>query len=293
MYLDTSAVRALSGKCDRLISKKIFTSVLTIFELLDGCCASESEYKKRKAALKTIFTAKLAIALEMPDVAVAKSFTEIAANYTIRNPHAETMRRLVYCMLITPTAKEFKPQIYNDPEWNRICSAYDDVVRSSITSASSVGPDLRKGFAIKSCDELSYLRINPELTTDQRFQAFIHGDINRGLSIYVLSQTYSEKLGRGSDVEFCRKIFYSYNGSAEPYIRALSISLLERMERGETPARNDAFDLDHFAYLKPGTVLITNDKRMRTLANKVGVRSVTSEEIARPRAGFIIPSRAQ
>lgn len=279
IYLDTSAVRALSGKCDRLIGGQIFTSVLTIFELLDGCCASEGEYKKRKAALKTIFTAKLALSLEMPLVAVAKSFTEIAANYTIRNTEVETMKRLAYRMFITPSAKEFKPQIDNDSEWNRICGAYNEVVRRSISRAIFTGRVLREKFADISSDDMSSLRINSELPQDQRFQAFIHGDINRALSIYVLSLTYSENLGRGNDVEFQRKIYDSYDGSSEPYILALSISLLGRMERGELPAKNDAFDLEHFAYLTPSTVLITNDKGMRALATKAGVMSATSEEI--------------
>jgi hypothetical protein len=290
MYLETSAVRALSGKSEQLISGQIFTSVLTIFELLDGCCASESEYRKRNAALRTIFTAKTFIAMEMPDAAVAKSFTEITANYNIRNNYGEAIKRLAYYMLITPTAKQFNQQIDNEPDWNRIYDAYNKVVRCSITNAKTLRLFIRNGFESRSSDDLLSLRIAPGLPSIKRFHEFIHGDINRGISIYVLSQIFSEKLGRGNDIEFRRKIFYSYNGSSEPYIRALSISLLERMERGETPARNDAFDLDHFAYLKPGTVLITNDKRMGTLAKKVGVKSVTSEEITRAGARVIIPS---
>ena len=100
MYLDTSAVRALSGKRELFSGGQVFTSILTILELLDGC-EDEIEYRKRKAALETMFSAKLAIAPEMPLVNVAKSFAEIAANYTILNTEAETMMRLAHQMLAT------------------------------------------------------------------------------------------------------------------------------------------------------------------------------------------------
>jgi hypothetical protein len=273
MYLDTSAVRALSGKYEQLIGVQIFTSILTVFELLDGCCRSESEYRKRKAALKTMFTSKISIVLEMPLVAVAKSFTEICADYTISDTEPKAIMQLAHKMLITPSIKEFKTQIDNDLEWNRICGAYNEVVRRSIDRAIFTGRILREKFTDISNDDMALLRINSKMPPDQRFQAFIYGDINRALSIYVLSLTYSENLDRGNGVEFQQKIYDSYDGSSEPYILALSISLLERMERGEIPAKNDAFDLNHFAYLTPSTILITKDKRMRTLATKVGVRS--------------------
>lgn len=277
-YLDTSSVRALSGKSGRLIVGQLFTSILTIFELLDECCKSEIEYGMRKASLKKIINAKIAIALEMPFVKVAKSFTEIAANYNIRNKEAETIMRLAHRMLITSSMEEFKPQIDNDMEWNRIRNAYDDVVRRSINRALTTGLILREKFVSLSNDDLTSLRINSILSPNNRFREFIYGDINRALSIYTLVLMYSEELGRANDVEFQRKIYDSYNGSAEPYIGALSISLLERMEKGEEPAINDTFDLDHFAYLAPNTVLITNDKRMRALATKVGVESAIGVE---------------
>jgi hypothetical protein len=55
---------------------------------------------------------------------------------------------------------------------------------------------------------------------------------------------------------------------------------LELAEININIAGNDAYDIAHFAYLAPSIVLVTNDKRMQSLAACVGVKSITAEEIA-------------
>lgn len=68
---------------------------------------------------------------------------------------------------------------------------------------------------------------------------------------------------------------------AVPYIDAISISLTTRMSANEVPAVNDLYDQEHFAYLEPTVLLVSNDKRMRALANTIGLRSVGSIEFRR------------
>jgi hypothetical protein len=74
-----SAVRTLSGRTRRLANTYVFTSVLTVLELLDGCCITQSEYAKRRAALNTIIASKIPVVPEMPAVAIARSFSVITS----------------------------------------------------------------------------------------------------------------------------------------------------------------------------------------------------------------------
>jgi hypothetical protein len=93
----------------------------------------------------------------------------------------------------------------------------------------------------------------------------ISGGLNFDSSVYAYTLHAAECMGRPDDWDFMRAVYESYNGLAQPYFRALSRSQLGRMQRGEVTGRNDSYDLDHFAYLEPGVVLVTNDRRMAVL----------------------------
>jgi hypothetical protein len=281
MYLDTCAVRALSRMTNRLESLGALTSVVTMVELLDDPhnYGSEESYKIRQTALRTIASSKIPVIPEMPLVRVSQSFPVIGSMYEIENSEMAVISRLAELMVATARVEDFRPQIVSDPEWDKIRTEYKRIAQRHVRNAIIRRKEFRDAFASAPDQMLKDLHIDPGIPRDQRLRAFIDGDLNRSTTIYALTLTLSEQIGRDNDPDYQEAIYNSYDGSAEPYVRALSTALLDRIERGETPAINDAYDTDHFAYLSSDVLLVTDDVRMRALAARAGIKSMAIKEL--------------
>ena len=268
-YLDTSVIRKLASRPEYIATLPAFTSALTLLELLDG---SPTDYGPRASALSAILKSELSIAPQMPNVAAARAFTAIDIRRIVHT-QAKVMILHVDRAMNLPQV-EAEAALAADPEWQAIRRAYRDMADLSIQNAITVGRQLRREFSTSADDQLQRVGIDSALPPDARFEAFINGEVNRGATLLVLASRIAEGFGRGGDDSFEKEIFDSYNGGAEPYVKALSFTLLDRMRRGQVPAINDAYDLDHFAYLSPGDVLVTADKRMAAVAKHCGVTVV-------------------
>jgi hypothetical protein len=279
-YLDTSALRAYSSRDEWLADAEAFTSVLTLIELLDGCTASELEYAKRSAAVRTLVKFRIHVVPCLPSISVTRAFPVIGANYKLEHTEYDAVNRLAALMLDTPEVENFANLLAADSEWQRVCQAYADMAQSTVLGSTCGGIQLREKFQAASAEELSRIGIAPSLSTGERIEQFTSSELNLATSIYTYALHASECLGYPDDEALQAKIYGSYNGLAGAYFRALSLAQLSRIRRGEIAGKNDSYDLDHFAYLEPGVILTTNDKRMAALAGAVGIRAIRSSELA-------------
>jgi hypothetical protein len=197
---------------------------------------------------------------------------------------------LAHSMIATEDAANFDKHLQSNHRWLQIRAGYASFVSSFVDSFLESAKMLRGVFEAAPAAHLDSLGIDATLSTTGRMLAFAKSEFNTMCSLYVLTLATAESIGRGDDQATQGAIFDSYNGLAKPYIDAMSNAFILPMSRRDQPHRNDLYDQDHFAYLEPNTLLVTEDKGMRRLASSIGVQAVSSVEF-RERAHAVAAER--
>jgi hypothetical protein len=93
------------------------------------------------------------------------------------------------------------------------------------------------------------------------------------LNFSITIQTFAEMILHMSGMEETEsnieKMYDSYNGKANAFMIAYSLNDIDRMSRHEEWSRNDFIDLLHFLYLDKETGIVSRDKFILDLANRV------------------------
>jgi hypothetical protein len=131
-YLDTSALRAYSNRDEWLASAGAFTSVLTLIEHLDGCTASESDYAKRRAAIRTVVKLGIRVVPDSPSISVTRAFPTIGLNFEFEHTEYDAINRLATLMLDTPDVADFARLLTSDSEWQLVRQAYADAAERTV-----------------------------------------------------------------------------------------------------------------------------------------------------------------
>lgn len=276
-YLDTSVIRAYSINDIWLKHASAHTSVLTIFELLDGCTSSQEQYQSRQAALRKLLDLGIRICPHMPMQVVMRAFDDIDWDWH-QSPTSQfdLLIELVAAMLHTKSACEFAVYLQHCPDWLALQSAYSGFVRGVIGPFAGQTREVRNAFGRAPATDITTLGLEPEGSAHERMKDFTHTPHVRRLSLTALVHSIAVTIGQ-DDQTTRQRILESYNQMAWPYICAVAVSLMGRMSRGEQPQQNDVFDLEHFAYLEPSVLLVSNDRRMRTLAIDIGLSAVDGD----------------
>lgn len=288
-YLDTSAVRAYSGKDTWLKEASAYTSILTVFELLDGCCSSQREYNARRGAVERIVK-MLPIAAYPPILTAMRAFPYVHSFIDLTTNKFDILRWLAEKMVEIKNVRDFDELQQSTPSWLELQADYTAFALGFIASFQEQTKMPRAAFEAASTTDLDKLEIDATLGPSARMEAFAKGRLNSSSSLYALAVAASISIGLGNDVDSHRAIYNSYNQLSRPYVDALSNAFITRMSRRELPHRNDLYDQEHFAYLEPGVLLVTEDRRMRGLAARIHVEAVDSKEF-RKRAHAAIAKR--
>lgn len=114
----------------------------------------------------------------------------------------------------------------------------------------------------------------PDFTHDDYIGALRGSKINEAMSRWIIAE-FARKAENASP-EKQRDYFMSYDGSIDPYLKALAWSHFDVI-LGRTPGRNDVIDLSHLTYLVNGAHLVTGDRALAKLAIAVGISVVGPE----------------
>src|SRR5437868_10231257 len=110
-YLDTSAVRRLGSRLNRLEAPgRIFrSSALTVSELLNGILETDKEFGRRRAAITALLGLKtLEIEWTLPDTPLALCFIEIQKHYNISDRSPSSLQQLAQCASTSKDRDDFK-----------------------------------------------------------------------------------------------------------------------------------------------------------------------------------------
>lgn len=278
LYLDTSAVRALSGKIDKIKQQGLCTSVFTIFELLDGCTKNVDQFKKRKNAIQALFDSNIYIFDDVPIDMVARAFPAFLSNYSPSGIDSDNIFKIAREFVNCSSIDKIKYIMDENENWSSYCESYAKIYSYAVEDVKLVGKELTDDFKSSDSQMLRAFDFLSTMEPENRFSSFIDSKENFNLSVFAVSKQLCSFVGREDDIEFHSKVFNSYNGRAFEYISALSTNQMCRMMRGELPGKNDHYDLDHLAYLTDCQVLVTNDKRMADMAKMTGVSTIFSND---------------
>lgn len=289
-YLDTSVVRAYSSKDTWLKHASAHTSVLTIIELLDGCTTKQSEYSARRSAIRRLIDWEIPIAPFLPIMTAMRAFPYVHNMTDISTKEFDTVMALAMIMIETECVEKFDAHLEKFPVWIALKKGYAFFARNYVESFGDQTKTLRNAVQNSSAKNLKNLSIDESISTNDRMGELIKSPMCRNISLFALAKAAAVSIGKGNNVDIEMEIYKSYNQSAIPYIDAISVGFITRMSRGELPQVNDLYDKEHFAYLEPKVLLVSNDKRMRALASSIGLtvadhikfRSMAQERIAYP-----------
>jgi len=276
-YLDTSAVRGLGARLASVQRQRsVFTSVLTVIELVSGLTAGEHEYRRRRANILDLVRAGLRISWELPEGRIYQAFPFLGrifkASENATGPLRSLMQRLEAC----PTLDLFEAvrcetTIKELLVW---IDGYEERLSREFMEATNLGAgEVRRAFRAAPQEQLarlSRLGIRIDGSLADLCQSLVAHSLNRDLMLYALASGLSQTLVNDSSEEMLRAIFESYDHSIDAYIDAFAHYSTMKKGLGGSAGRNDGFDLAHFLYLVPGTALITEDTRMRDLARAIG-----------------------
>jgi hypothetical protein len=277
-YLDTSVVRSYSGTDTWLKHASTHTSILTVIELLDGATVTQKEYFARRAAIRRLLDFEIPIARYLPIVTVMRAFPYVHDSVDLSTKAYYSVMTLAAAMIEIESSEQFDILLKNSPVWLSLQAEYSSFARNYVGSFTAQTKELRHAFSSSPAPDLAKLGIDDSLSTSARMRQFTNSPFNRAASLFALAKSAAVSIGQGEDVATERAIYESYNQLARPYVDVISVAFVTRMGNSELPTINDLYDQEHFAYLEPNVLLVSNDKRMRGLASTIGQTAVDSAE---------------
>jgi len=272
LYFDTSALQSAGHRLLTLDVAKIgYTSVLAIVELVSGITISENNYRKRRLVL--LHALGLPIDWQFPDVKTACSFELLRDKYDIYEKRAECLDKVLACIIASNTLTEFRSAEKARDLTHSIGYFEDFDAQIDRTWRRGEGHrDFVKGlFEDSSKPRLLDLLGLPSDTGFRDFgEIFRRHPLNVGFSRYIVFCKLNETLQIEDTAEQDR-VFRSYNGSIDYYLRGFGLWSADREYRGDRSRRNDGQDLAHLLHIVPDGTLVTEDKKMRKLAQEIGL----------------------
>jgi hypothetical protein len=84
-----------------------YTSSLAIVELIAGARRSESEFKKRRAAVEAVFNAEVPVDWQFPEAKIACSFPQLRQTYDIFETRCASLQAIVAVLRSSRSVREF------------------------------------------------------------------------------------------------------------------------------------------------------------------------------------------
>jgi hypothetical protein len=99
-----------------------------------------------------------------------------------------------------------------------------------------------------------------------------------GLAIFAITRAFAAQ--EENTEAFHDRLFESYDGSIDLYVRASCLQQWREIGRNDKPGRNTALDLEHLLYVSPGATVVTTDAGMTNAVLEAGGIVLGEESLA-------------
>lgn len=279
-YLDTSSVRNSVKRLVGCRSTKMFgTSAFTLIELLNGLRKSDEGYARRAASIRNLFRAPVIVRWPFPETLIASAFPAL----TVEDDRPNRLSQIVACVQSAETRCAYVAAVSHlglEDELEEL-ENYDELFgQQFIDATASQKYDIRGAFEREQGKPNSLM---PREVLDGSFQGFcdwwMRNPINIASCRLALVENYARSWLKNPTEEDKERIYDSYDGKADVFLKAMAYRTMGYEKTRDKPARNDAADLAHFAYLRSGMTLVTEDKGMRKVADLIGFPALSISEV--------------
>lgn len=266
-YLETNAIRKLSKELKKMNHRCIFTSYLTVFELLSGIVDNNS-FITRKSILSNLINSRILINWETFKERIhhahkieyfdkEKIIAQIMVDIVLESNTYEELD--ILCK-----EKDFQYRIKSFQEYDQEVSQIGIEESRENIKVFSEANDKKEKKRIKEeliCKEMiySYARLNSEI-------------IQMNL-IKDMTET-SRLLKRDLYIKFIE----NYDKSLDTYFYVLAYNHVISGILGQGYAKNDTMDITHLVYVDENTTIVSDDKIFKRLSEETKRINVISIE---------------
>lgn len=275
VYLDTGVIRRRAPTLPGTpLAGAAYTSSLALIELLAGLRSSDREFWLRRAPLRAIIEANIAIDWQMADQKVLCAFPSLRPRVDIFDERVAALRRLVQLAVSADDRTVFREAVQRGGLLEEL-AYFEKYDRAIDEQYRATGEALQK-IGKSNYDPTSPFRAALGLPDDASHAKYVRAVqksvlnriMTRGVFAYQACE-FAGIDGKADRVSF-RRFFEEYDGSLDPYLLGFGWWHIEHAI-GRTPGRNDGLDIAHLQYLFPEAILATTDRDLATLAEAVGI----------------------
>lgn len=279
-YLDTGVLRRRSRTLPRSPLRHVaYTSALALVELIAGARRSEAEFRKRRAAVDAVFRAELPVDWQFPEVKLVCAYPRLRDRYDIFETRCGSLQALIGVFRSARDISDFSrraaeldvPEPIDYFERYDIDYPGDYVTRAKLWAAES------KALFDPDGEPARLLGLPPTVSHDEFMRSFRASPLHEMLVRYTVAGAIAQNAGLTGEAEH-EELFATYDHSMDAYLRALSWWNIEHT-LGRSAGRNDALDVAHLVYLVQDATLVTTDRALADLAQRVGVSCLGPDSV--------------
>lgn len=275
-YLDTNALRIMGKKLkSSYFVQYSYTSALSLIELISEIDNSETDFQVRKSALTNLLSSDVLIDWEMFDIKQRAAFTALEKNST-KDRRVDCLKTLISILIKSESFDSFISQSSSlNLEFNYLdFKHFDKNIGIGWREAAASGfREFKQAYLSPSTSQLCELLGLPgSAKRGKVVQELKKSFLNYQLTLYAMAEKFSEEIGI-TNIKEQQTIFDSYNHTIDSYVKAFSFLSLDSMS-GNAPERNDGLDILHFLYMRPTSLLVSNDSKLTTLARHLGIQCI-------------------
>lgn len=248
-YLDTNAVQSLGCKLCEISSKKgVYTSILSIMELVKSI-KDEDSFRRKRGALLHLRQSSVLLDMLHPTYVFNRAFK---IDYEI-HPIYWSFNRIVDVALESDDYRVFMDSL----DKNDLIESFEGL--KIIFKKSNE-------YFIKN---LSLYNETGNVADNKRsFEERWKGKENRRQRLYESINHYTKKQSKRQSLPF-DELLANYDHSLDIIMLTSCYYDEKKNYRKELAANNDGFDLQHLMYLREGCKLVTDDSTFKTYVNEV------------------------
>lgn len=260
-YLETNSLRGLNKELNKL-SNDCFTSSLSIFELIADVTQSDKEFNIRKSVIKNLLNSNIIINWDSHKSIKAKSFPQITFSDAETIGLKELTFDLINCENIESFKKISEKKKYNHSFFNKLDKLYSSsFIESTVKANIKYKKNIKEDKTFVSEHFLKNLALDREL--------------NESITLFIIVNDMMDALEKQLNLKDIdrAKIFASYNGNMDVYLKHFSYYTAIKGAELKTPAKNDYIDLLHLIYLGNGleSKIVTNDNLLKKLDESISI----------------------
>ncbi|WP_281637133.1 hypothetical protein [Flavobacterium marginilacus] len=223
---------------------------------------SDKEFNIRKSVINNVISNNLNINWDSQKTIKAKAFPQI----TFDDAETHGLKELVNQLIKTNDRDSFlqssESSKYNHQFFNNLDKLYScNFIEATISANKKIKSQVDSDTTSFAKQFVKSLRLNNEL--------------NEGMTLFVIVNDIIDALEKQLNLANINraKIFASYNGSFDVYLKYFSHYLATKSSENKLPGGNDFLDLLHLIYLGNGKEckIVTNDSLLKNLDVAISV----------------------